>query len=276
MHSDFMSLMTRLLRKSTPWCLSLVLLTACASSPSRPGHGDLRFDTETAARLRHAAAVSRSATGAAATRDVASQLIKLAPATLILMKHDEAVNELEERLVDCAIQAERQINNRFFGGRPPTRNECLETVEVDACGKSVTRAMHLGQQKHVLALKCAREVLDSLWPAPFSIEQRYRYYPQAKILETIGRAEEARLLRQGCGQELWRTIKPDIVLHESHDLLKSALTLDFKFPCPNTNQAQWTRYGASSAYSGKRQDEIYTAALGGKTVIISPREGVVP
>ncbi|MCP3057405.1 hypothetical protein LXT21_01290 [Myxococcus sp. K38C18041901] len=206
---------------------------------------------------------------------MASQLIKLTPAVLVILKHDNSVNELEERLMDCAIQAERQINTRFFGGRPPTRNECLETVEVDACGKSVTRAMRLGQQKHALALKCAREVLDALWPAPFSIEQRYRYYPQARILETIGPDEEARLLGQGCGHELWRTIKPDIVLHGSHDLLKSALTLDFKFPCPNTNQAQWTRYGASSAYAGKGQDEIYTAALGGKAVIISPREGVV-
>ncbi len=219
--------------------------------------------------------MTRSATGSAATQEVASQLARLAPVMLVLLKQDNAVGELEEQLVECAIQAERQINAHFFGDRPPTRNECLEVVDVDTCGKPVTRAMRLGQQKHALALECAREVLASLWPEPFSIEQRYRYYPHALLLETVGREEAARLLAQGCGHELWRTIKPDIVLHANRDLLRSAVTLDFKFPCPDTNLPQWTRYGANSAYAGKGQGEVYEAALGGEAVIVSPRVGVV-
>ena len=43
-----------------------VLLGACAGSPHRASHGELRFvDTETAGRLRHAAAVGRGAGGLA-------------------------------------------------------------------------------------------------------------------------------------------------------------------------------------------------------------------
>jgi hypothetical protein len=38
-----------------------------------------------------------------------------------------------------------------------------------------------GQQKHALALECARVVLEQLWPRPFSLEQRYRYYQHARF-----------------------------------------------------------------------------------------------
>ncbi|AKJ08493.1 Hypothetical protein AA314_10119 [Archangium gephyra] len=50
---------------------------------------------------------------------------------------------------------------------------------MDGCTEPITRAMLLGRQKHDLALACARDVLTRLWPAPFSIEQRYRYYGTA-------------------------------------------------------------------------------------------------
>ena len=37
--------------------LASVALVACAGSPQRTGRGDLRLDTETVSRIRHAAAV---------------------------------------------------------------------------------------------------------------------------------------------------------------------------------------------------------------------------
>ncbi|WP_434345492.1 hypothetical protein ACN6A1_25680 [Myxococcus virescens] len=77
--------------------------------------------------------------------------------------------------------------------------------------------------------------LKKLWPAPFSIEQRYRYYPNARLVESLSKEKEARLIADGCTDELRGTIKPDLVLHENRSLLlKSVLTLDFKFPCPDT------------------------------------------
>jgi hypothetical protein len=82
---------------------------------------------------------------------------------------------------------------------------------------------------------------------------------------------------QGCTRELWRTIKPDIALHaDRNSLRQSVLTLDFKFPCPDTNEPQWTRYGENSAYAGRTQGEIYKEALEGDAWIISPQGGMTP
>ncbi|MCP3139327.1 hypothetical protein [Pyxidicoccus xibeiensis] len=147
---------------------------------------------------------------------------------------------------------------------------------MDGCEARITRAMLLGQHKHEVALQCAREVLEELWPGSYSIEQRYRYYPNARFLETVSREEEARLIKEGCTKELWRTIKPDLVLHADRDLLRSVLTVDYKFPCPDTNRARWTRYGESSAYADLSQGEVYKNALGGEVVLISPGQGVIP
>ena len=244
---------------------------ACAGGPRHSGHGGLRLDTNTVTSVRHAALAAERA---AASRAVASLFVRSAPAVLALMQSHEAAGELEERLAECAVLAERRGNALFFQDRPPTRAECGEVVEQDACGKPVTRAMQLGRKKHVLALECAREVLEALWPAPFSIEQRYRYYPNARVVETMSPEKEARLISQDCTEELWGTIKPDLVLHADRNLLKAALILDFKFPCPETNPPQWTIYRESSPYAGRRQDGVYEEALGGKALMVSPRTGV--
>ncbi|RKH54696.1 hypothetical protein D7W81_37860 [Corallococcus aberystwythensis] len=232
------------------------------------------MDTETAGKARYAAYVAEQA-AASATRAVASPLLRaIPPAVLALMQREHAADELEKRLADCAVQAEQVGNARFFEGRPPTRQECSEVVEKDRCGNPVTRAMQLGKQKHVLALECAEQVLKERWPAPFSIEQRYRYYPNARMVETISPEKEARLIAEGCTEELRGTIKPDLVLHEGRNLLKAALTLDFKFPCPDSNQPQWTAYGPSSPYFGQDQGKVYKAALDGQALLISPKFGV--
>jgi hypothetical protein len=256
--------------------LASALLTACASNPGRPARRDLRLDTETVSRIRHAAALGETASSLAptATRAVASSLARFVPLLIHLLESEEQVGSFEESLVECARQAERQVNSSSFGNRAPTREECSEEVGVDDCGKPITRAMLLGQQKHVLALQCAHDVINELWPAPFSLEQRYRYYPNARFLETVSRAEEARLIAADCTGELWRTIKPDIVLHADRNLLRSLITLDFKFPCPGTNKPQWTRYGETSAYVGSNQRKIYQDALGGEALIISPQTGI--
>ncbi|WP_223639889.1 hypothetical protein [Corallococcus sp. EGB] len=254
-------------------CAAIALLTACAGgSTRRSAHGDLRFvDTETAARLRHAALVAEQ--GVSST--TASVLVQAAPVILGLMQRDHSADELEERLVECAVEAERQGNAHFFQGRPPTRQECREVVGRDRCGNPITRAMQLGKQKHVLALQCAEEVLKELWAAPYSIEQRYRYYPNARFVEPLSREKETRMLAEGCTDELRGTIKPDLVLHADRSLNKAALILDFKFPCPESNEPQWTVYGEGSPYDGKTQEKVYEEALGGRARLVSPRKGVV-
>ncbi|RKG85314.1 hypothetical protein D7V88_20190 [Corallococcus terminator] len=252
--------------------VACALLTACVSGSA---HGALRLDTHTVGNARHAAALAEGISAQGATRAGASILVQYAPIMLALMQSHNAVGELEERLKACAVHADQQGNARFFNNRPPTRAECLEELAQDECGRPITRAMRLGQQKHVLALECAREVLEELWPAPFSIEQRYRFYPTARFVETISPEKEASIIAQGCTEQLWGSIKPDIVLHTDRNLLKAALTLDFKFPCPDTNPPRWTPYGDSSPHAGKDQGGVYKEALGGRAMMISPREIVV-
>jgi hypothetical protein len=191
---------------------------------------------------------------------------------MAVLQHDEdKARELQERLVECARQAEQQVNFPLFGNRPPTRAECGEELEVDGCAEPITRAMLLGRQKHTLALACAREVLSQLWPTPFSIEQRYRFHPYSKLLETISREEAQQLIKDGCTKKLWGTIKPDIVLHADYNLLQAALILDFKFPCPPSNRPKWTDYGATSAYPNSTQGQIYKKALGGDVFLLTPQ-----
>nr|WP_227027543.1 hypothetical protein [Corallococcus soli] len=250
-------------------CLGMAcaLLTACVSGSA------LRLDTHTAGNVRHAAALTQGIAAQGATRAGVSILVQYAPVMLALMQSHNAVGELEERLKACAVHADERGNALFFKNRAPTHAECLEELDSDECGRPITRAMRLGQQKHVLALECAREVLEELWPAPFSIEQRYRFYPNARLLETISPEKEASIIAQGCTEQLWGSIKPDIVLHADRNLLKAALTLDFKFPCPESNQPRWTPYGKGSAYSGSNQQRVYEDALDGKALLISPRKG---
>jgi hypothetical protein len=144
-------------------------------------------------------------------------------------------------------------------------------LEVDGCPEPITRAMLLGRQKHTVALACARDVLTRLWPRPFSIEQRYRYYPRSRILATISREKEQQLLREGCSKDLWGSIKPDIVLHSDYNLLQAALIIDLKFPCPPSNDPTWRSYGKRSAYEGLTQEQVYQQALDGKVFMLTPR-----
>ena len=235
----------------------------------------MRFDTESVARARYAG-LARGTAGTTSSSTTAwavgATTVLATPLVMAVLQHDEdKARELQERLVECARQAEHQVNFPLFGNRPPTRAECGEELEVDGCAEPITRAMLLGRQKHTLALACARDVLAQLWPAPFSIEQRYRFYRHARLLETISAEEEQQFIKEGCTKELWSSIKPDIVLHANYNLLQAVLTLDFKFPCPPFNPPQWTRYGKTSAYNDSKQNDIYKQALGGDAVLITPR-----
>lgn len=266
-------------RRSASWRLARLLLTslllgACATTPGHPGtasRGDLRLDSESVARARYAGLL-RGTTLSTTALAVGSTLVLATPVVLAVFHHNQdKVAELQERLEDCARMAEHQVNSEHFGNRPPTRQECGEELEVDGCGEPITRAMLLGRQKHNLALACARDVLTRLWPAPFSIEQRYRYYQHSRVLATISREEEQQLIKDGCTGDLWGSIKPDIVLHSDYNLLQAALIIDLKFPCPPSNPPKWTKYGPKSAYPGSTQGEVYEEALGGEVFVLTPK-----
>ncbi|MFY0527572.1 hypothetical protein ACN28I_31995 [Archangium gephyra] len=255
-------------RRSNSWRLARLLLTslllgACVT------RGDLRLDTESAARVRYAGLLRGSTS---TTLAVGSTLVLATPVVLAVFNHNrDKVADLQERLAECARMAEHQVNSAHFGNRPPTREECGEELEVDGCPEPITRAMLLGRQKHTVALACARDVLTRLWPAPFSIEQRYRYYRASKLVETISREKEQQLIEQRCTPDLWGSIKPDIVLHSDYNLLQAAIIIDLKFPCPPSNPPNWTKYGPKSAYPNSTQGQIYQEALDGEILLLTPR-----
>ena len=274
-------------RRSTSWRLARLLLTglllgACATRSGHPDaspRGDLRLDSETVAHLRYANLLRGTSTRGASTAisssaplAVGATLVLATPVVLAVYHHNqEKVSELQEHLAECARLAEHQVNSTHFGNRPPTREECGEELEVDGCPEPITRAMLLGRQKHTLALACARDVLSRLWPAPFSIEQRYRYFQHSRLLETISREKEQQLIKDGCTNDLWGSIKPDIVLHSDYNLLKAAIIIDLKFPCPPSNRPTWRDYGRGSAYDGSNQGKIYEEALDGKVLLLTPK-----
>lgn len=258
---------------------SMTLLSACATVPSSSGtssRGALRLDTYSTYCAKNPADCAEGAGTHAASKSlsVASSASRGAPiAATLVLRDTEPEDELERRLVDCAVQADQKVNHRWFGDRRPTDDECLERVdvEVDGCMESMRRAAALGREKHIEALACARKVLDEVWGDLYSIEQRYRFYRQNRLLERVSSEEEKRLLEQGCTQELWRTIKPDIVLHVRDNRRLACRVFDFKFPCLEGKQPQWTQYGETSAFAGSDQGTIYTEALGCKAVMISPK-----
>ncbi|WP_245814591.1 hypothetical protein [Cystobacter ferrugineus] len=254
--------------------LSCALLGSCAAGPRHSGFsgGALRLDTETVGRMRHAAALKRAAGVAVSTVAAASTIALLAPEVLGFFQNDEEeLSRLEVALLECVQRAERDINAERFGHGAPTVADCNAVVGVDRCGRPIYQSMELGNLKHARALTCMQDILKELWPGPVSIEQRYRFYRHAKVLETVSREEEKRLLDADCAEELRGTIKPDVVLHADRKLLRAILLLDLKFPCPADRDPKWTEYGHKSTYSGSSQGRIYQEALGGKALMLSPK-----
>lgn len=256
--------------------LTCALLGSCAGSPRRSGSldGTLRLDSETVGRARYAAS-AKGAVGSATSsvvRATASNLARFVPEILRLFLNDETeIGRLEDFLLECVRRAEREVNSERFGSREPTSADCKAVVGVDKCGRPIYQSMELGNLKHAHALACMQDILRELWPGPVSIEQRYRYFRHAGIVELVSREEEKRHLDEDCTGELWRTIKPDVVLHADYNLLRAVLILDLKFPCPGGRDPKWTEYGDKSAYNGSDQREIYEEALDGAALILSPK-----
>ncbi|WNG21946.1 hypothetical protein F0U63_11515 [Cystobacter fuscus] len=222
--------------------------------------------------MRHVAALRRAAGVAVSTVVAASTIGLLAPEVLGFFQNDEEeLSRLEVALLECVQRAERDINVERFGYGAPTAADCNAVVGVDRCGRPIYQSMELGNLKHARALACMQDILKELWPGPISIEQRYRFYRHAKVLETVSREQEKRLLEVDCAEELRGTIKPDVVLHADRHLLRAILILDLKFPCPGDRPPRWTEYGDTSVYVGSDQGELYGEAFGGKALMMSPK-----
>ncbi len=190
-------------------------------------------------------------------------------ATLRLLPVDMKTR-VERELVECAEQAEFQVNLRRFGGDKPSHEQCQEELpQRDPCGKKVTRAMQLGSEKHERAIQCTRERLEALIPGSFSLEQRYRYDRQTGQTQLVSQEEARALLKKNCGDELIGTLVPDVVIHSGNPL-EALAVYDFKFPCPTRNPPNWRNYPQGHPYHRSNQGEMYEAALRVKPRRVAP------
>jgi hypothetical protein len=263
------------------WYLVLVsvLLGACASGGT--GRGASRgyaqsLDSATSACRQNpaycTAVAGEEAVVPLATRTQAARVgASLAGALKVF---DEQKEKLEQILKTCVEQASAEVNLRWFNGNP-TAAQCAEQVGVDAKGKPIKRAMTLGTEKHQAALRCIQEHLSTERPGGFSLEQRYRYDRKSNEFSLVSEKEAQALLRQGRGDELKGTLRPDVVIHTG-DPLRADAIYDLKFPCPGSNQARWHDYPEDHPYFQRHQGEVYRDALRVMPFRVAPGWGVVP
>jgi hypothetical protein len=186
----------------------------------------------------------------------------------------EAVRrKIEDILLECAKEAEFQVNERHFGGSP-TREQCQEVLGYDSRDNPITRAMLLGREKHEAALACIQAQLTGLRPGGFSLNQRYRYNESTGRWEPLSPKQEEALLRAG-GEGLLGTLVPDVVLHTGN-LVEVVDVYDLKFPCPGTNFPEWRPFPKGHPYHLSNQGEMYHKAFGVNPARVAPRWGIKP
>nr|WP_254627355.1 hypothetical protein [Myxococcus sp. CA040A] len=164
---------------------------------------------------------------------------------------------VEQLLVQCAKEADREVNEREYGlGKRPDDAECERVVRYDGKGKEVMRRMELGILKHEVAFACVRRELVRLFPDNVSIEPRYGLDPETG---------------QYALTQVWaKSLRPDIVLHFSKDPNRVQCVYDFKFPC--TTASKSNPLGGSKVTEQLREYE----ALGEHCfpAIVTPQLGV--
>jgi hypothetical protein len=220
----------------------------------------------------------RASSGKSSTVTIAAAAA--AGTTVVLVSMSDAVQfkklqaELDRVMEECVDLADRTIDSRRPKGEILDSVRCNEEVGKDADGKSVTRAMQLGNEKHKEAYNCVKEQLDKRIPGYFSIEQRYRYDTSTRKLKLVSTEEEQHLIRQGRKHELKGTLKPDVVIH-SGDQTQARLVYDFKYPCGNDKPPTWRIY-KQGAYRDSTQGERYKEALGVQPGRVVPgKKGVI-
>ncbi|WAS83898.1 MULTISPECIES: hypothetical protein [unclassified Corallococcus] len=175
--------------------------------------------------------------------------------------------QVQEALKECADKARTEVILANFGTRSPTPLECREQVR-DAQGRSVTRAMKLGDDMHRVAFMCAEEKLNKLRPGGFSLEPTYLYDLDSGKITWLSPVEVARIRQRGSLGELKGSLVPDVVLHAG-DPAQVQAVYDFKFPCADiTRRAEWRKYPEGHPYFGSDQGAMYLQAFSLEEVML--------
>lgn len=196
---------------------------------------------------------------------------------VLIQGDDEALDELQDELdqimEECVDRAEQTINRRRLGRKSLTAAECNEVVDRDANGAPVTRAMELGNEKHMESFKCIEEKLGGLIPQHLLIEQRYRFDRARRRVKPMSKKEVERLVRLGQKGELKGSVEPDVVIHSGNPA-QARFVYEFKFPCTEGASTSWTTY-SRGPYKGLTQQLVYWDAFGVKPSLVKPGKGVL-
>ncbi|MBN8228139.1 hypothetical protein JYK02_11530 [Corallococcus macrosporus] len=183
-----------------------------------------------------------------------------AAAAAVKLLDDALKQQVTKALEECADMARAEVILANFGSRSPTPKECREELR-DAQGRTITRAMKLGEEMHRAALECAEAKLSQLRPGGFSLEPTYLYDPASGKTTWLSPAEVARIRRRGSLGELKGSLVPDVVLHTG-DPAQVQDIYDFKFPCADlTRIVPWRDYPSGHPYFGSNQGDMYSRAF---------------
>lgn len=247
-----------------PVLAALVLLAGCVGvSPRVPGHYAQSTDSATSGCLRNPACYN-TMPGEEAVIPWLPRAVDAARAatTVAMMLQDAELKLVEQTLLQCARQADEQVNEEDaeLQGREPTPEECRQVVRREG-NMEVTRAMDLGNKKHKLALDCVRTAFANRFSDNISVEPTYQKDPSTGSWRWIDPAQVAEWLQIGLKSQLWGSLVPDLVLHASLNPNQVQRVYDFKFPCPSNKGPSWGRYSKGHPNHPKDQKRMYKDAL---------------
>ncbi|WP_375759922.1 hypothetical protein [Corallococcus exercitus] len=248
------------------WLLAItVLLQSCGGA-----HRRIQYDFDSATnscRTQPAYCAQAAGEEAVIPRAVRTFATAGGSAAAAVKLLDAALKQqVKKALEECADKARAAVILANFGTRSPTPQECKEEVR-DAQGRTITRAIKLGNEMHRVALQCAMEKLNELRPGGFSLEPTYLYDLSSGKTTWLSPAEVARIRQRGSLGELKGSLVPDVVLH-SGDPAWVQDVYDFKFPCTDIDKRpRWRKYPPGHPYDGLTQNEVYRQAFGLREVL---------
>ncbi|RKH95267.1 hypothetical protein [Corallococcus sp. AB038B] len=262
------------------WLCCLLLWTACAGPEVRTprSYSQATMDSATAGCLRNPACAAQVGQDAILPW-LARAAVRAAEVAAVMRLWEAAeVARVEHVLVECAKQANFDVNERLLGPGGRTSREICEAKVVDANGREMTRAVQLGNAKHAAALECVQRELGATDAGRFSLAPRYLRDAKTGRTRWLDPEEVARWLAAGQFFLLTGTIAPDVVLHALGNPLNVQAVYDFKFPCPVGNFPRWDPYPDGHPFASKDQGEIYQQILKseGAPQLMSPNFGVTP
>jgi hypothetical protein len=177
-------------------------------------------------------------------------------------------SDVEAAILKCVRRVERQANDQHFDGESPSREQCAEPKT-----EWQTWAMYLGSFKHKLAWDCLHEALKQLLPRRYLFEPRFQFNEWAGKWEYLAPEVVNQIVSLQGWKGLEGTIAPDIVIMDERGVIIHVY--DMKFPCPESNDANWHRYN-KGRWDTYRQDDLYREALQVRPRLVSPQRGWQP